>query len=155
MTTRAQALGCLCVLVALSAFAPSQKERPVATRFKGEFDVKLIPQPSDDPSTGRMIIEKEYHGDLVGTAKGQMLTGGGEVKDSGVYVAIEKVTGTVKGRTGTFILYHTGVMTRGAQSLTVMVAPDSGTGGFVGISGTMTITIENGKHSYELVVEGI
>jgi len=42
MTTRAQALGCLCVLVALSAFAPSQKERPVATRFKGEFDVKLI-----------------------------------------------------------------------------------------------------------------
>jgi len=64
----------------------------VATRFKGEFDVKLIPQPSDDPSTGRMIIETEYHGDLGGTAKGQMLTGGGEVKDCGVYVAIEKVT---------------------------------------------------------------
>jgi hypothetical protein len=117
----------------------------------GPFDVKMTPQ---DDKTGdglsRMLIDKQYHGDLEGTAKGQMLTGGISANKSGAYVAIEKVTATLQGRSGSFVLHHTGIMTSGKGDLTVMVAPDSGTGQLAGIAGRMTINIAgDGKHSYE------
>jgi hypothetical protein len=97
-----------------------------------------------------MTIDKEIHGDLEGTSKGQMLTAGTAVNGSGVYVAIEKVSGTLHGRKGTFLLHHTGVMGRGAPRLTITVVPDSGTGELKGIAGKMTIEIVDGKHSYTL-----
>ena len=81
-------------------------------------------------------------------ALGQMLTGMGEVKESGAYVAIERVRGTLHGRTGTFAVYHRGIMTRGAQELVITVVPDSGTEDLTGITGTMTIEIKDGKHFY-------
>jgi len=105
---------------------------------------------SGDATLGRMTIEKQIHGDLEGTSKGQMLTAGtGVAGSSGVYVAIEKVSGTLHGRKGTFIFYHTGVMTRGAKELNITVVPDSGTGELEGIAGKMAINITDGKHSYE------
>jgi hypothetical protein len=129
-------------------------ETHVTERATGTFEVKLAPQPTthgaDEKLLGRMSIDKQFHGDLEGTSKGEMLTGMSAVPGSGVYVAIERVTGTLRGRTGTFILHHTGVMTRGAPTLTVTVVPDSGTGELEGISGTMRIIIEGTKHSYEL-----
>ena len=99
---------------------------------------------------GRMSIDKQFHGDLEGTSKGQMLTGGTPIKNSAGYVAIERVTGTLKGRKGSFILQHTGTMNRGAPSLTITIVPDSGTEQLEGLRGTMTIKIEGGKHAYEL-----
>ncbi len=117
----------------------------------GPFDVKMIPQ--DDKlgdGLSRMLLDKQYHGDLEGTAKGQMLTGGISADHSGAYVAIEKFTGTLHGRSGTFVLHHTGIMTRGAPDLTILVAPDSGTGQLTGITGKMTINVAaDGKHSYD------
>jgi hypothetical protein len=74
----------------------------------------------------------------------------GSVKGSGVYVAIERVTGTLNGRSGTFVLAHRGTMTRGAQDLVITIVPDSGTDGLAGIAGSMTITITDGKHFYDL-----
>ena len=124
------------------------------SRASGPFDVSLKPLPMDHDSgsemLGRMSIEKQYHGDLEGTAKGQMLTGGTPIKNSAGYVAIEHVTGTLKGRKGSFILQHTGVMNRGSPSLAITIVPDSGAGQLEGIRGTMAIKIEGGKHSYEL-----
>jgi len=118
----------------------------------GPFDVKVTPQDdkSDDPLLARMILDKQYHGDLEGTGKGQMLTASTEIKGSGAYVAIEKVSGTLKGRSGTFVLQHAGTMTNNAPQLTITVVPDSGTGQLEGISGKMTIIIAaGGKHSYD------
>jgi hypothetical protein len=118
----------------------------------GTFDVKLTPQTDDkgDPALGRMTIDKQFHGDLEATSKGQMLTGMTEVKGSAGYVAIEKVTGTLKGRSGSFILQHTGIMNRNVPQLTITVVPDSGTGQLTGLAGTVTIKIAvDGKHSYE------
>lgn len=124
------------------------------TRAIGPFDVSLKPLPVDDgPGSemlGRMSIDKQYRGDLEGTSKGQMLTGGTPIKNSAGYVAIERVTGSLKGRTGSFILQHTGIMNRGAPSLVITIVPDSGSGQLEGIRGTMAIKIEGGKHSYEL-----
>ncbi len=119
----------------------------------GTFDVTITPQPADDHSDavtlGRMTIDKSYHGDLDGTAVGQMLTGmSASEKNSGVYVAVERVTAALAGRKGTFILHHTGIMDRGTQVLKITVAPDSGTGQLIGIAGTMTIDIRDGKHFY-------
>jgi hypothetical protein len=115
--------------------------------------VKVTPQPSDDKTDdatlGRMTIDKQIHGDLEATSKGQMLTAGTPVKGSAGYVAIERISGTLHGRTGTFILQHTGTMTRGALQLSITVVPDSGTGQLAGLAGKMDIQIADGKHSYE------
>ena len=119
----------------------------------GAFDVKVNPQaPEDkvgDPTVGRMSLDKEFHGDLEGTSKGQMLVAGTDVKDSAGYVAMERVIGTLHGHKGTFALQHSGTMTRGMPQLSVTVVPDSGTGELVGLAGKMTINIVDGKHFYE------
>jgi hypothetical protein len=129
----------------------TQKESTVTNHATGTFDVKLTPQDdkSDDATLGRMTIDKQLHGDLEGTSKGQMLTAATNVKGSAAYVAIEKVTGTLNGRSGTFILQHNATMNRGTPHLSLTVVPDSGTGQLTGLSGSMTIKIADGKHSYE------
>ncbi len=124
----------------------------MTTRAQGTFDVKLDPQAPDDgadETIGRMLIDKQFHRDLKGFSKGQMLYTGGGDDSSGGYVAIERVTGTLHGRNGAFVLQHSGTMTRGAQQLTITVVPDSGTDQLVGLAGTMALIIADGKHSYD------
>lgn len=124
----------------------------MATRASGTFEVTLTPQPGDDYADGavlgRMTIDKQFHGDLDATSKGQMLTGMTSTKGSAGYVAIERVSGTLSGRRGSFILQHSGTTTRGAPTLAVTVVPDSGTDELTGLSGTMAIDITGGQHSY-------
>ena len=108
--------------------------------------VKLTPQTDQAPA--RMLLDKQFHGDLLGTSKGQMLAAMTEMKDSAGYVAIEQVTGSLGGRSGSFALQHFGVMNRGMQELIVRVVPDSGTGELRGLSGAMTIDTSGGKHDY-------
>lgn len=96
-----------------------------------------------------MLIDKRFSGDLDGVSVGQMLTGFGTEKGSAGYVAIERVTGTLQGKSGSFILQHTGVMNRGAAHLTIAVVPDSGNDELVGLTGNMTIDIVEGKHFYK------
>jgi hypothetical protein len=116
----------------------------------GTFEVKLKPQVDEsEPTIGRMSIDKEFHGDLEATSKGQMLAVQGDVKGSAGYVAMERVIGTLGGRTGSFALQHTGTMNRGVPEQSVTVVPDSGTGELVGLAGRMTIMIAGGKHSYD------
>ena len=120
---------------------------------KGTFEVKMAPQPAQegvgDASIGRMGLDKQYSGDLEATGKGQMLAIRSAVEGSAGYVALEKVSGTLHGRSGAFALQHSGTMTRGMPQLSVTVVPDSATGQLVGLSGKMEIKIENGRHSYE------
>lgn len=118
----------------------------------GPFDVKVTPQAAGDPddaAIGRMTLDKQFHGDLEGTSKGVMLAASTSVTGSASYVAMEKVTGTLKGRGGSFVLQHSGTMTRGAPQLMISVVPDSGTGQLAGLTGTMNIKVADGKHSYE------
>jgi hypothetical protein len=119
----------------------------------GSFDVKLFPQgeqsATEGVKLGRMTIEKQFHNDLVASSQGEMLSAVTEIKGSASYVAIERVTGSLQGRSGSFVLQHHGLMDRGAQQLTITVVPDSGTGELVGLSGTLQIKIANGKHLYE------
>ncbi len=118
----------------------------------GPFDVKLTPQPAapgiETANLGRMTIDKQFHGDLQATSLGEMLSAMGQVQGSAGYVAIERVTGTLHGRQGSFVLQHYGIMDRGAPQLTITVVPDSGTDALAGLRGTMQIQIEDGKHSY-------
>jgi hypothetical protein len=120
----------------------------------GTFEVKLNVQKADNTAAesaklGRMSIEKQFHGDLEGTSAGEMLSVGTEVKGSAGYVAMERVNGTLGGRTGTFALQHSGTMTRGEPQLNVTVVPDSGTGELLGITGKLIINIVEKKHFYE------
>lgn len=124
----------------------------MADKASGTFEVKLTPQAPDEngeATLGRMLIDKQFHGDLEAASKGQMLAFGTEVKGSAGYVAIEKVSGTLAGRSGSFALQHSGTMARGEGQLTVTVVPDSGTGELLGLAGRMAIIIADGKHAYE------
>jgi hypothetical protein len=146
------ALAALCTtIMVVPTFAQTTSSAKEATMTaRGPFDVKITPQDDKlNDGISRMLIDKQYHGDLEGTSKGQMLAVG-SAKSSGVYVAIETFTGTLQGRTGSFSLHHTGIMTKTGPSLSVSVVPDSGTGQLAGISGKMNIIIApDGKHSYE------
>jgi len=116
----------------------------------GTFDVKLNQQAVDASGTvSRLSIEKQFQGDLNGASKGEMLAAGTSVQGSAGYVAIERVTAALQGRSGSFVLQHSGIMNRGAPHLIVIVVPDSGTDQLSGISGTMVINIVDGKHFYE------
>jgi hypothetical protein len=123
----------------------------------GTFDVKLVALPveniADDALIHRRSIDKTFHGALTGTSQGQMLSSGTTTEGSAVYVAVERVTGTLDGRAGTFALYHTGVMERGAPALSVTIVPDSGTGELAGIKGTLSIDPMDKRHYYTLHYE--
>jgi hypothetical protein len=135
------------------ATAIMQEKGSTTMHANGTFEVKLTPQDSGDKNekgaVGTITIEKQFHGDLEGTSKGVMLAVSTDVKGSAGYVAMEKFTGTLKGRSGTFALQHTGTMNRGTPSLSVTVVPDSGTGQLTGLTGKLDIEISGGKHSYK------
>lgn len=142
-------------LAAASGQTPMKKESTMTLHAQGPFDVKILPQPADEKvgheQIARMGLDKKFHGDLEAVSLGQMLAFMGDSKDSGSYVAVERVDGTLGGKKGTFALHHLGVMTRGAQNLTIAVVPDSATGELAGLTGTMKIIIApGGAHSYEL-----
>jgi hypothetical protein len=144
--------GLLLVLV-LSGIASAQTKM-TTQHATGTFDVKITPQKPDNPpaeesKVGRMSIDKQFHGDLEATSKGEMLAVQTETKGSAGYVAMERVTGTLRGRKGSFVLQHSATMDRGKPSLSVTVVPDSGTGELTGLTGSMKIIIETGKHSYQ------
>jgi len=132
----------------------SQRE-PAGERAAGSFDVKVTQQKPDTQvaraaNLGRLTIDKRFHGDLEGISKGEMLATQTDVPGSAGYVAMERVTGTLKGRSGGFVLQHSATMSRGTPVSTVVVVPDSGTGELRGISGKMTITVAaDGGHTYE------
>ncbi|HWX65130.1 MAG TPA: DUF3224 domain-containing protein [Rhodanobacter sp.] len=125
----------------------------MTTHARGTFEVKMTPQPVQDgvgdPGIGRMALDKQFHGDLDATGKGQMLAAGTDVSGSAGYVALDRVSGTLHGRSGTFALQHSGTMTRGTPQLSITVIPDSGTGDLLGLAGTLAITITDGQHFYD------
>jgi Protein of unknown function (DUF3224) len=120
----------------------------------GSFEVRLAPQKPDNPQAeaaglGRMSLYKQFHGDLEATGQGEMLSILDRDKGSGGYVALERVTGTLQGKKGSFTLQHDATMNRGAAKMDITVVPDSGTADLTGISGSMTIRIEGGQHFYD------
>jgi hypothetical protein len=128
------------------------ERKAMTERATGTFEVTLKPQPlfhETSPLLGRMTIDKTFHGDLAATSTGEMLSARTNVKDSAGYVAIERVSGSLHGRQGSFVLQHSSTLSRGDSQQSITVVPDSGTDELVGLSGSMVITIKDGKHFYE------
>ena len=125
----------------------------MATQASGTFEVKLNPLSLNDTTENSMLarlsIDKQFHGDLEATSKGEMLSAGTSVEGSAGYVAIERVTGKLHNRTGSFVLQHSATMNRGVPQLSITVVPDSGTDQLTGLAGKMNINIVEGKHFYE------
>lgn len=153
MNKKLRAALLLFLTIFVLALSAAQKEPPMPHHATGTFEVKLTPlEPAfkaEDNSIGRYSLDKQFHGALEAASKGEMLSGAGTVKGSGGYVAIERVTGVLDGRTGTFILQHNGTMQAGVFHLNVIVVPDSGTAQLTGLQGSMEIIIKDGKHSYD------
>jgi len=145
----------LASMVGMTASAVEPAKDPSMTRHaKGSFNVDLVPlavnESVADDLRGRMSINKRFSGDLEASSVGEMLTAGTPTRGSAAYVAIERVSGTLHGRKGAFSLYHTGVMDRGAPTLSVRIVPDSGSDELAGITGTLDIIIADGQHAYDL-----
>ena len=124
----------------------------MSTHATGTFEVKLVPLADDHANAaglGRMSIDKLFHGDLEASSQGQMMSAMSGVKGSAGYVALERVTGTLAGRKGSFVLQHSGTMDRGTPTLSVSVVPDSATDDLTGLTGILAILIADGKHSYD------
>lgn len=131
----------------------TNKESKVNGHASGSFEIKMVRQPITEEEAKtisvRMTSDKQFHGDLEGTSTGEMLGAYTAIKDSAGYVAMERVSGKLKGRTGTFILQHSSTMARGTQQQSIIVVPDSGTDQLAGLAGSMIIKITDGKHFYE------
>lgn len=149
----------LVLLAGLAAHAAAtdsstrSKDTVMTQHARGPFDVKLAPlEPYNKDAQARlsrMSLDKQFHGDLEATSQGEMLSTG-SASGSGGYVAIERVTGTLHGRKGSFAMQHNATMTRGTPALNIIVVPDSGSGELAGLSGRMNIVIAaGGAHSYE------
>jgi hypothetical protein len=134
------------------ASSVAQKEAAMTAHASGTFEVKLEPQAEDKAegaSLGRMHLDKQFHGGLEGSSRGEMLTARTGVEGSAGYVAMERFSGSLDGRSGSFVMQHSGTMTRGVLQQSVTVVPDSGTGQLAGLAGNMTIQITGGKHFYD------
>ena len=124
---------------------------------RGAFEVNMEPEPpfleQDGLRLNRNVVRKEFSGDMAGASEAQMLAAFTGTPGSAGYVAIEHFTGSVDGKSGSFVLQHNGVMNKGDAQLTVTIVPDSGTGELTGISGTLEIDNDEGQHSYVLCYE--
>ena len=153
MKTKSTAALLLLLPICILSLRATQKENPMPHHATGTFEVKVTPLDpafkAEDNSIGRFSLDKQFHGALEVASKGEMLSGAGTVKGSGGYVAIERVTGTLDGRTGTFILQHNGTMQNGVYHLNVIVVPDSATAQLTGLQGSMEIITKDGHHSYD------
>jgi hypothetical protein len=138
----------------LAASLEALSAEPMNMQVKGQFDVKVMPQQADnDEARGagisRLSLDKRFHGPLDASSQGEMLALGDGV-EAGAYVAIERITGTLDGRSGSFALVHRALMNRGVpEHWSVLIVPDSGTGELAGIDGSMKIIIADGHHHYE------
>jgi hypothetical protein len=139
-------------LVLLSPLeSAQQKEIPITRHAHGTFTVNIQPlTPAPAEGLSRFSSVKEIHGDLEGTSKGEMFSGGDPKQGAAGYVAMEVVTGTLQGKHGSFALQHSATMDQNGMKMTVIVVPGSGTGELKGIAGTFTIHIQNGQHTYDL-----
>lgn len=136
------------VLALLAAAGVQGQEKKTMKKVSGSFDVKVAPQPGAPAGLSRLSIDKHFHGPLEAASIGEMLATGGD-DGSGGYVAMERVTGTLDGRSGSFVLQHSGVMAPGMMKIDVVVSPGSGTGELKGLTGTLTIRIEGKAHFYD------
>lgn len=117
----------------------------------GEFTVSVQPlSPSPAEGIARYSIDKQFHGDMEASSKGEMFSAGDPRQGQAGYVAIEAVTGMLSGKRGSFVLQHSATMDASGQKMTIAIVPGSGTGEFKGISGSLEIIIEGGRHSYSL-----
>lgn len=164
---RALSVGCLIVALALSGVAQNSqadglkqspanhsgsKEAGMTRHASGTFEVKMEPlseDKSDGTNLGKFSLSKHFHGALEGSSKGEMLAAMSSAQGSAGYVAMERFSGSLDGRSGTFVFQHSSTMTRGTPQQSVTVVPDSGTGDLVGLAGTMVIHIADGKHSFD------
>ncbi|MDX2000210.1 MAG: DUF3224 domain-containing protein [Thermoanaerobaculia bacterium] len=152
---------CLCLALAVSLAtaviaAPPAQEKTMHLA-KGEFDVQVTPRELDgaapDETFSRFALTKQLRGDLVATGAGQMLAAGGPQSGAGAYVAIERLTGSLDGKTGSFALQHRGTMDATGMEMHITVVPESGTGDLKGIRGTFRILFDGPKHLYEFEYE--
>ena len=144
------------VILFIAAVKPTYIQTPAlkeaTMHATGPFEVKITPQvdAAENAPFARMPSDKQYHGDLEAAASGLMLSAGSPQKGTAGYVAMEKVTGSLGGKTGSFVLQHNGTMNGSNRELTITVTPGSGTGQLEGIGGAMSVEIaSDGKHSYK------
>jgi hypothetical protein len=143
----------LCVAASIAGLeVPGKEPTAMSTRrATGSFSVKM--RSPDATAAGefmRILIDKQFQGGLQGTSVVEMLASNAGDQAAGGYVALERFSGTLDGREGSFVLQHSGTMSPKGMHLDVQVSPGSGTGELAGLEGRLTVRIEGKEHFYEL-----
>ena len=112
----------------------SMRKQAKATFGIISWDEKTYNEIEGAPKLTRASVTKSYQGDIEGEGKVEYLmmyrTAG-----SASFMGLERVTGSVGGRSGSFVLQHTGTFEDGVAKVTLSVVPGSGTGDLRGIKG--------------------
>lgn len=127
----------------------------MSTHAAGTFEIESWDeQPYEEQDGTRLTrtrLTKTFSGDVEGESAAELLMAYGSEEGSAAYVGLERVTGSVHGRSGSFVLRHSAVMERGEGSSSLDVVPDSGTGELRGLRGEASISVEpGGGHSFTL-----
>jgi len=126
----------------------------MSSHAKGQFIVTITPQETaPDAPVARMLLYKEFHGDLEAIAHGEMMAAHEPLTGAGVYVAIDRVAGTLHGKSGSFLIAHRGIRNADGQELSIVIVAGSGTGQLTGITGSVGIEIVGKEHFYSISYE--
>jgi hypothetical protein len=102
---------------------------------------------------GRIHIERSFQGDLEGEATAELLTATAE-NGTAVYLALDRISGRLEGREGSFVLQHRGVLSADGAEIDGAIVPGSGTGELKGITGHGAIAVDDdGTHRLTLEYE--
>lgn len=124
---------------------------------QGQFEIESAPEPIDATiqqiGAVRISFRKTFTGPLRAESAVSML--GYMIMDvgSGAYVALERITGMLDGKAGSFCLQHSSTMDRGQPTQAISVIPDSGTDELQGLRGQMRIDIKGELHFYTFEYE--
>ena len=104
---------------------------------------------ADGVELSRVHISRTFTGDLEGRSTAELMIARSE--GGGGYVGHDKISGTLAGRSGSFVFQHTGLMGPDGVTNTGAVVPGSGTGELKGITGEGTMLAdEEGNHTLTL-----
>ena len=110
------------------------REHAAATFTIKAWDEKPYNEMQDLPKLTRVSATKSYEGDIAGEGKLEYLMMY-RADGSATFTGLERVVGSLGGRSGSFVFQHTGTFERGVARVTLTVVPGSGTDALRGIGG--------------------
>jgi hypothetical protein len=114
-----------------------------------KWDENIYDAGEEGKGLTQCSIRQVYHGDIEGESLNTMLMAPAE-GGSSTYVGLERITGTLGGKTGSFIIQYQGAYAGGNPGFSGVIVAESGTGELHGLKGTASMAAKDGKPTVTL-----